>query len=126
MDNEDKINKEIEMYRRAAAENKNIDVASLMMQALDKNTANNVIPAGQKRWAYLISVGLPPFGLIFAAKYYWSGADDGKDAAWICITLTAVGILGMILMFKSLLSGSGASFQQIEQIKPSDIQQLVQ
>ena len=126
MDNEEKINKEIEMYRRAAAENKNIDVASLMIQALDKNTARNVIPAGQKRWAYLISVGLPPFGLIFAAKYYFSGLDDGKDAAWICITLTAVGILGMILMFKSLLSGSGASFQQIEQIKPSDIQQLVQ
>jgi hypothetical protein len=114
------------MYRRAAAENKNIDVASLMMQALDKNTARNVVPPGQKRWAYLISVGLPPFGLIFAAKYYFSELDDGKDAAWICITLTAVGILGMILMFKSLLSGSGASFQQIEQIKPSDIQQLVQ
>lgn len=114
------------MYRQAAAENKNVDVAGLMIQALEKNTITNTIPVSQKRWAYLIALGAPPFGLFFAAKFYFSNYEDRKDAAMICIVLTTFAFLLFSLILKSMLSGSGASLEQIQQIKPADIQELIQ
>ena len=123
--NEEKLAKEFEQYHELAKQDKKVDVASLMINALQKQDTN-VIPFNQKRWAYLISLGAPPFGLIFAFKFYFSGKDDGEHAAWVCGALTAVGILMFVLLGKILLSGSGTSINQIQQIKPSDIQQLYQ
>src|SRR3989344_3654009 len=87
--NEDKLAKELEVYKELASKDKKIDVASLVINALQKQEAN-LLSTGEKRWAYLISLGLPPFGLIFAAKFYYSGKDDGHTAAWICIALTGM------------------------------------
>lgn len=118
---EEKLSKELEAYRELANQDKKIDVATLMINALQKQQTNT-LTIKEKRWAYLISIGVPPFGLIFAVKFYFSGKDDGEQAAWVCVVLTAVSILIYILFAKILFSGSAATIGQIEQIKPSDIQ----
>ncbi len=125
MSNEERLNQELEAYRKLAQENKKIDVASLMINALQKERENHLSPK-EKRWAYLVSIGLPPFGLIFALNYYLSDKDDAREAMWICIALTVLSIFLFFLLGKVLLSGSGVNLQQIQQIKPQDIQQFTQ
>lgn len=122
---EEKLQKEFEVYKGLAAQDKKIDVAGLMISALEKQQTN-LLSDKEKRWAYLISLVVPPFGLIFAAKFYLSKKDDGEQAAWVCVAITAVSILLAVLFVKILLSGTGASLNQIQQIKPSDIEQLYQ
>jgi hypothetical protein len=122
---EDKLAKELEAYRVLAKSDKKVDLAKLALNVLEQHE-DNILPDKQKRWAYLISLIVPPFGLIFAVKFYLSGKDDGEQAAWICGALTAVGILLLILFAKVILTGSGANLNQLQQINPSDIQQLYQ
>ncbi|MEJ0021083.1 MAG: hypothetical protein WDN47_00700 [Candidatus Doudnabacteria bacterium] len=62
-------------------------------------------------------------GLFFAFKFYFSGKDDGEQAAWICALLTAVSLLSFVLIGKILLSSSGTN---VNQITPSLIPQLQQ
>ena len=121
---EERLQKEFETYRELAKSDKKIDVASLMINALQKQ--DNLIPFKQKRWAYLISIALPPFGLIFAVKFFSSGKDDAESSAWTCVALTAFSILMYIIFTKLLFSGSGVDINQLQQIKPQDIQQLTQ
>lgn len=122
---EEKLSKEIEAYKELAKQDKKIDVAALMINALQKHE-DNLLPVKQKRWAYLISLVMPPFGLIFAAKFYLSGKDDGEQSAWICAALTALSILLFILFANVLFTSSGLNVDQLKTIKPSDIQQLYQ
>lgn len=122
---EDKLAKELEAYRELAKQDKKVDVASLMIKALEKHE-ENLLSVKQKRWAFLVSLILPPFGLIFAVKFYLSGKDDGEQAAWVCGLLTAVGILVIVLSVKAILLGTGSNLNQIQRIKPSDIQQFTQ
>lgn len=125
MNTNTKLEQEISEYAQIAKENKNIDVAALMMNALQRDESNKV-PAKSKRWAYIISLGFPPFGLLYALKYYFSDKSDAKSVANVCIVLTGVALLGLWIFSKLLLSGSGASLEQIQQIKPQDIQELYQ
>lgn len=122
---EKKINEEIKTYTDLAKQNKDIDVAALMMNTLTTHEAN-ILPRKQVRWAYLISVGFPPFGLLFALKFYFSNTDDGKKTAYICIALTALSILVLIITTKMFLSSSGVSPEQLQQIKSQDIEELLQ
>jgi hypothetical protein len=123
--NEEKLNKEFEVYRELAKQNKKIDVASLMINALQKQDSNSLSDK-QKRWAYLISLGLPPFGLLFAAKFYYSGKDDGEHAAWICTVLTAVSVLLFVVLAKVIFSTSGLNLKQITPDLIPQAQQLYQ
>ncbi len=126
MNNEEKIAKEIETYRKLAEQDKKIDVASLMVQALEKKTSQNTLSGRQKRIAYLISLGLPPIGLIFALKFYFSDKDDGKESALVCVALTAFSFFITILLFRVIVSQSGVSFDQIQQINPQEIRELTE
>ncbi len=119
------LSKKVETYQNLAKENPNIDVGLLMMNAL-QTQKQNVVSAKFKRWAYLISISVPPFGILFALKLFWGDEDDARQTAWICVILTAVSLLFYWMFGKVLLSGTGTSFQQIQQIKPSDIRQLTQ
>jgi Na+-driven multidrug efflux pump len=74
----------------------------------------------------LISLGLPPFGLLYAAKFYFSGKADGKQAAYVNIALTFISVILLFVLVKGMLSGTGTSVQQIEQIQPQDYQQFLQ
>jgi len=122
---EDKLAQQLEEYKKLAAEDKKIDVAALMINALQSHQLN-LLSDKQKRWAYVISFTLPPFGLLFAIQFYFSGKDDGKQAAWICVTLTAVSLLLFVIFAKLIFSGSGLTVDQVKNINPQDIRDLVQ
>jgi hypothetical protein len=122
MDKDKQLSSQIEQYQQVAKENPNVDIGLLMMNALQNQKENSVSPKA-KRWAYLISIGVPPFGFFWALKYFWSDQDDAKDVAWTCIVLTIISVIMFWVGGSLLLSGSGTSLQQIQQIKPSDIQQ---
>jgi len=100
---EEKLTKEIETYRELAKSDKKIDVAALMINALQKSESN-MLTAKEKRWAYLIAIGAPPLGLLFALKFYLSDKDDSKEAALMCVVLTAVSIMILVLFTKLLFS----------------------
>ena len=123
--NEQKLAKEFEEYRKLAQTDKKIDVASLMINALQKHQDNS-LSSKEKKWAYLVSMLLPPFGLIFAVKFYMSDKEDGEQAAWTCAFLTAVAVLVLVLFIKLFSGAAGVNLKQIQQIKPSDIQNITQ
>ncbi len=107
------------------AKDKNIDVASLMLNALSQEDDNKVAPS-TRRWAYLISIGLPPVGYAFALYFLLSSKSDAKTTAYWCVGLTTVSLFGSILLFKAIFSGAGVDPAQIQTIKPNDIYQLTQ
>ena len=125
MDPDKRLESQINEYQALGKENPNVDVGMLMMNAL-QNQKQNLVSPKAKKWAYLISVGVPPFGLLFALRYYMGDEDDAKTVAWVCIILTIISVLMFWLGGKLLLSGSGTSMEQIQKIKPSDIMQLTQ
>ena len=123
--NEEKLAKEFEAYKELAKQDKKVDVASLMINALQKQQTN-LLTVKEKRWAYLISLGLPPFGLLFAIKFYYSGKDDGEEAAWICGLLTAFSIFFFVLFAKLLFTSSGLTVDQVKNINIEDAKSLYQ
>ena len=122
---DEKLSEQIKDYQQLGRENPNVDVSLLMMNALE-NESKNINPSKSYKWAYTIALGVPPFGLFFAAKYYFNGDEQDRQAAKICVLLTVVALFLIYIFGKLLLSGSGTSVSQIEQIKPSDIQQVLQ
>ena len=122
---EEDLSKKIETYQRLGQENPNVDVNLLMVNALQAENQKHAANKSYK-WPYLISLGLPPLGLIFALKYYFGSDEDEKQPALICVLLTIFSLVLLFAFGKILFSGSGASVQQIEQIKPQDIQQILQ
>jgi len=119
------LEKKIETYQELGKENPNVDVSMLMMNAL-QNESSSKSSSKSFRWPYLISIGLPPFGLIFAIKYYFSDDENDKQAAKICLLLTIISVIVVYISTKIIFSSSGTNLQQIEQIKPQDIYQLGQ
>jgi hypothetical protein len=117
--------KQLEQLRAEAAGDKKVDISTLMLNALEKERENR-LPTRQKNMAYFISITFPPFGLIYAIKFYFSGASDGKRTALYCVLLTIFVIVLTTFVFNIILSSSGTSLEQIQKIKPSDIQGLLQ
>lgn len=82
--------------------------------------------AKKKRWAYFISVGLPPFGLIYVFKYWSSGTSDGKRTALICLALTAASLLASWLIGVLFLSSAGPELDQLRSIDANGLKDLLQ
>ncbi len=122
---EQKLAEQIGEIAKLAKDNKGVDVSALMANVLE-NHQKNLIPSSRKRWAYLVSIGAPPFGLIFALKFYFSDADDGRESAYACIVLTIISLVLVYWFTTSLFSATHVTPQQIEQIKPKDIFELTQ
>lgn len=125
LDPDKKLEQQIGDIAQLAKENKQIDAAALMIQALQTHE-RNTLPASQKRLAYIVSLTAPPFGLLFAIKFWFSGADDGEHAAYACIILTVVALVLVWLFAQSLVSGSGVDPTQLQQLTPKDVLQIVQ
>ncbi len=125
MNPDEELTKKIETYQTLGKENPNVDVSMLMLNAL-ANEKQNTVSGKAKKWAYLISIGAPPFGLLVALYYYTKDEDDAKQVAWTCIWLTAAACLLFYFSYKMFFSSTNVTPQQIEQIKPSDIQQILQ
>lgn len=120
-----RLESEIEEYAKLAKEDNNIDVASLMINAM-KTEQDNLVSSKAKKWSYFISVSAPPFGLLIAIRYYFSDKDDATHVANMCILLTAISLGAFLLLGKMLLSSSGTSIDQINQITPAQIHELTQ
>ncbi|MBP9686283.1 MAG: hypothetical protein KBD66_00605 [Candidatus Doudnabacteria bacterium] len=120
-----RLEQQITEIAQLAKENKEVDAAALMLQALQTHE-RNLLPASQKRLAYVVSLAAPPFGLLFAAKFWFSGADDSEQVAYTCIALTVVALVLVWLFAQSLVSGSGVDRAQLEQLTPQDVLQVVQ
>lgn len=121
---DDKLNDIVKEYAELAKD-KNIDVASLMINALQQRDENKISPK-TKRWAYLISVGIPPAGFLFALWFFFRDESDAKTTAYICAALTTFSLVLSIILFKAILTGSGTSLQEIQQIDPKEVYQLTQ
>lgn len=122
---ENKLEQKVADYAELARDNKEVDVAALMINALQTED-QNMLSSKAKHWGYLISIGAPPLGLLYAIWFYFSDKSDGKRAAWMCVILTAISIAAFFLMMKVFFSSAGVSVNQIQQIKPADIYQLSQ
>jgi len=125
MDEEKKLEKELRTYQEIGEKNPDVNVEMLMMNAIANRKQGQISPR-QKRWAYLISIGLPPFGLFFALKYFFGSEDDARQTAWTCVILTVIAIASIWLMGKILFAGAGDSLNQLQQLSPSDIRELTQ
>lgn len=121
---ETKLAEQIRLYNQLKQENKKVDVASLALNALASQAENSLTPK-EKRIAYFVSLAFPPFGLLYAVKFYTSGKDDGKMAAYLCAGLTVAAIVVLLLFTGGLFSSSGLTAQQLQQA-PSQYQQLLQ
>lgn len=126
MDKEKGLEKKLEEFQEYARENKKVDLATLAINALESQT-KNLVSSKQKKWAYLVSVGLPPFGLLFALKFYFydPNKDDAKRVALICVILTGASLILFLLVSQLLFSSAGLNMNQIQQINPKDIQDLI-
>ena len=125
MNLEKKLEDELKHYQELGQKNPEVDAQMLMMNALQNRKANLVSPRA-KKWAYLLSIGLPPFGLFCALRYFFGDEDDAKQAALVCTLLTVIGIVGLWLFGKILFSGSGVTIEQLQQINPKDLRELAQ
>ncbi len=125
MPNEEKLTKQIQAYAELAKKDPNVNVSALMVNAL-KTPDEQSLSTKTKRWAYLVSVGFPPFGLLFALYFFLSDKDDAKEAAYACIALTAVAVLVLVITFKLLITGSGTNLQELEKVNPQDLRDLIQ
>lgn len=111
-------------FQALGKEDKNVDVAKLMMFSL--NQKGNFVSSKKKRWAYIVSLSLPPAGFLLALKYYFDEEDDARHVANMCILITVVSLLMVWLSIKMLFSGSaGTDLNQIQQINPKDLQDLM-
>ena len=124
MENQD-LNDRISEISKFSKEHKDIDVASLMLNALQQ-TDTNLVSKKAKRIAFLVSLGFPPVGLIFALVYAFSDKKDGKQVAWICCALTALSLVFLYIFIKSFASSTGVNLEQLKEIKPQDVQQLLE
>lgn len=119
------LQKKLDMYKAMAAADPNIDVSKLMADALEADQENN-LTSKEKIRAYMISLILPPFGLIYAIKFYFSGKSDGKKAALFCALLTIFTIFISTVLLNAILSAGNTNVQQLQQINPNQIQGLFQ
>lgn len=130
MDKEKQLEEQFLEYKKLAQENDTIDLASLMINALE-NQNKYVVSPRLKRLAYLISIGFPPLGIFFAIKfYYFDDKDDARHIGNVCLALTAIVIVFLILFIwitgKIILSGAGVNMDQLQQLNVNDLQDLLQ
>jgi hypothetical protein len=123
MDQDKKIEERFSEFQALGKEDKNVDVAKLMMYSLDQN--RNFFSTKKKYWSYIISLSLPPVGFLLALKYYYDDEEDARHVANICIVLTLVALLMAWTFVKMLFSGSATNLNQIQQIDPKDLQDLM-
>lgn len=121
---EEELAHQLRQYTELKKENKDIDVAALALAALRSHEANMLTPK-EKRIGYLVSLAVPPVGLFYAVKFYASGKDDAKTAAYMCLGLTAASIILFIVLANVMFAGSGLSVDQLKSA-PKQYQELLQ
>ena len=108
-----------------------VNATALMITALEQEHKDQS-EIKHKRWAYLVSIGLPPLGYILAIYYrFFSAKKDGINLAWWCAGLTTFSILVSYITLQIILgaatqsSGQQFNFKQFQQT-PTELRQVVQ
>ncbi len=120
----------IDEYKALAAANpdRQIDVAALVMSAMD-NQEHSHVSNKVRNWSYTASLLFPPVGLLIAAYFWWfNKKEDAHKLALVCIGLT-VFIVAITLIFIDVLIQSVATpaqLQGIENLNPNQLQQDIQ
>lgn len=129
MDRDKQLEKQFQEYEVQAKEYKNIDVATLMISALENQNKKLVSPRLRK-WAYAISIGFPPLGLLFVPRFYFGQEDDARHTGNVCLVLTAVAVVFSIVSIwitgKILLSSAEVNIHQLQNINIKELQDLMQ
>jgi hypothetical protein len=119
------LEEQLKQYQELAKMDKKIDVAGLMIKAL-QDSENNHLPIKSKRWAYLLSISIPLVGFYYSFKYFNSHAEDAMEAGLACGILACFCLLSFFVIGHSMTAGSGLNFKDVENIKPADVYQLTQ
>ncbi len=121
-----KLEEQVKTYVELAKKDKKIDIASLMMTAMD-DAKHNHLPVKEKRWAFIISLSIPFIGFYYAFKYFNSNADDANETALACGILACVCLISFWMVQGTLGSSlSGGQLQGVQDLKPSDVYELTQ
>ena len=127
MDEKD-LTKQIELYRELQEKNKGVDVNALIINSLEQKESK--VGVKEKSHAYMVSLLLPPFGLIYVVKFlFFSDKDDAKMVAVVSLLLNVLGAMVFIVGLKAFLSSSGVTndqLQQLEKLRAQDVIQLGQ
>lgn len=124
MESEKSVEAKISLYKELGDKDKKINVAALMINALEQSQREETDRKKKSR-AYLVSVTVPPLGLIFALVYWFSGRDDGKHIAKVCIVLTVISLLIAWGIGALMVSSLGADQSaQLQTLKPEDVTSL--
>lgn len=123
MNQDKKIEESLSEIQALGKEDKNVDVAKLMMYSLDQK--RNFVSAKKKYWAYIISLSLPPVGLLLALKYYFDEEEDARSLAKMCVLITIFALLLAWFSLKAIFSGTGTSLNQIQQVNLNDYRDLM-
>lgn len=103
MADEQKLTQQFEEYAKLGKEHKEVNVASLMIHALEQAQREEVEQA-KKRRAYMVSVFLPPIGYLYALWYFFSDKPDGRKVALNCAIITSVVLLITLLISKMIFA----------------------
>ncbi len=117
--------------QQLAKEDPNIDATTLMINALEQEH-QDLATAKHKKWAYFISISLPPLGYGCAIYYrFFSSTKDRIGTAWWCAGLTTFTIivslftLHIITNAATQVTGQQFNVQQFQQT-PDELRAVLQ
>ncbi len=122
---EQDLEKQINTFKEVAQENPGVDVNLLMANALEVESQKRGQGKSYK-WAYVVALGFPPFGLVYTIKYYINGDEEDNRAGKVCALLTVISVILFFAFIKIFFSSASISPKQLEQLQPADIMQLYQ
>jgi hypothetical protein len=125
MTDDKELEQQLEQFIDLGKTNPQADTATLATETLEKFEENKV-SGKSKAWAYFISLGFPPLGLLLAVHYFFSEKTDAKQVARMCILLTVVSIGAFFIFLQILSSSMGTSYEQIQGIDPNELRELLQ
>lgn len=126
MNEEQKLEQKVAACAALAKENKDVDIAALLSSIMEQERLDRV-DVKQRRRAYLISALVPPFGFVYAVRYYFSGKGDGKRVAAMCAVLTTLGLaVGWLIGGAVFGNTPTGSLEQMQTMNLEDVRSLIE
>ncbi len=121
---ESKLEEQFKQLQELAKKDKSIDVAGLMVKALETHN-DNFIPIKEKRWAYIVSIAVPLAGFYYVIKYFTSDKEDGLQNAMICTILSCFCLIITWIVSGTLSAGLSGGVPG-QTASPQEVLDLIQ
>ena len=119
--NEKDLEEQLKQLAELAKKDKEINITELVEKTLaQKYTNTEYVPTNQRRWAYILSFGVPPLGIFFAIKFFFGDKKDGLDNALICFVLTCISVVILAFTFNAALKNPVFKPEQIIDAVPTE------